>query len=210
MAIMEIPRMRSDGRRISQPAPPLEPGTIEDLLRFRERLDSDHHHRDEILEGVLVVSPLPTRWHQRTAKWLVRGLQDLCEEKGWEVADPAEVELPQSRDRIQPDVVVFRDADSLPLMDNLMPLDHVLLVAEVVSASSIRIDREVKPRACALAGIPFYLLVDRFTDPLSVTLHGKPGDEGYATSTTVGFGEKLHIPAPFDISLDTAALPLPR
>ncbi len=93
---------------------------------------------------------------------------------------------------------------------SIRPLDHVVLVAEVVSASSIRIDRGVKPRACALAGVPFYLLVDRFTDPLSVTLHSEPGDEGYATITTVGVGEKLHLPDPFGITLDTSALPLPR
>jgi Uma2 family endonuclease len=187
----------------------LEPGTIDDLLRVRERLGSDHHHRDEILEGVLVVSPLAVRWHQLACKWLVRGLQDLCDEKGWEADAPAEIELPQNRDRIQPDVVVFRDADSLPLMDCVMPLDHVLLVAEVVSASSIRMDREVKPRLCALAGVPFYLLVDRFTDPLSVTLYSEPGNEGYTTIITVGIGEKLHLPDPFGITLDTSTLPLP-
>jgi len=37
-----------------------------------------------------------------------------------------------------------------------------------------------------------------------------PGDQGYAAGTTVGFGEKLRIPAPFDITLDTSGLPLPR
>jgi Uma2 family endonuclease len=209
MAIMEVPRTRSAGRRVSRSVPPLEPGTVDDLLRLREQLGEDYR-RNEIIEGLLVVSPLATRWHQLAIKWLLRSLQDLCDEKGWEAADPAEIELPRNRDRIQPDVVVFRDADSLPLMDNLMPLDHVLLVAEVVSPSSIRIDREIKPSACAQAGIPLYLLVDRFTEPLSVTLYSEPGDQGYAAGTTVSFGEKLRIPAPFDTTLDTSALPLPR
>jgi Uma2 family endonuclease len=209
MAIMEVPRTRSGDRRFSRSVPPLEPGTVDDLLRFRERFGDDYRH-DEIIEGLLIVSPLPTRWHQLASKWLLRGLQDLCDEKGWEADDPAEIELPQNRDRIQPDVVVFRDAKSLPLMDNVMPLDHVLLVAEIVSPSSIRIDRDVKPIACARAGIPLYLLVDRFTNPLSVTLYSEPGNEGYATASTVSFGEKLRIPAPFDITLDTSALPLPR
>jgi len=209
MAIMDVPRTRPVGRPAGRSAAPLESGTVDDLLRFRERLGSDHHHRDEIIEGLLVVSPLAVRWHQLVCKWLVRSLQDLCDEKGWEADAPAEIELPQNRDRIQPDVVVFRDAASLPLLDNVMPLDQVLLVAEVVSGSSIRIDREVKPQLCALAGVPLYLLVDRFTDPLSITLHAEPGDEGYATVTTVGVGEKLHLPAPFDITLDASALPLP-
>jgi Uma2 family endonuclease len=188
---------------------PLEPGTVDDLLRFRERLGEDYR-RDEIIEGLLIVSPLAVRWHGMVCQTLRRGLQELCDESGWYASLASEIELPQNRDRIQPDLVVFRDEDSLPLMDNVMPLDQVLLVAEVVSVSSIRIDREVKPRLCALAGVPLYLLVDRFTDPLSVTLYSEPGDEGYATITTVGTGEKLQLPDPFGITLDTSTLPLPR
>lgn len=110
--------MRSAGWRVSRSVPPLEPGTVDDLLRFREQFGEDCR-RDEIIEGLLVVSPLATRWHQLAIKWLLRSLQDLCDEKGWEAADPAEIELPQNRDRIQPDVVVFRDADSLPLHPQL-------------------------------------------------------------------------------------------
>lgn len=33
---------------------------MHDLLRFRERFATDSHHRDEILGGELVVSPLPS------------------------------------------------------------------------------------------------------------------------------------------------------
>jgi Uma2 family endonuclease len=209
MAIMEVPRMRSAGRRVSRSVPSLEPGTVEDLLRLREQLGEDYR-RDEIIEGLLIVSPTPVRWHERTCLQLYHAFLAYCEAQGGEASLHSEIELPQNRDRIQPDLVIYRDADSLPVMDNVMPLDHVLLVAEIVSPSSIRIDREVKPNACARAGIPLYLLVDRFTDPLSATLYSEPGDQGYATGTTVGFGEKLRIPAPFDITLDTSALPLPR
>jgi Uma2 family endonuclease len=85
----------------------------------------------------------------------------------------------------------------------------VLLAAEVISSSSIQRDREVKPRACALAGIPLYLLVDRFTKPLTISLHSEPGTDGYAKVTTVIAGEKLQLPAPFDLTLDTSSLPLP-
>jgi hypothetical protein len=65
------------------------------------------------------------------------------------------------------------------------------------------------PCLCAQAGVPFYLLVDRFTDPLAVSLYGQPGAEGYTAITTVGVGEKLHLPEPFGITLDTSALPFP-
>jgi hypothetical protein len=80
---------------------------------------------------------------------------------------------------------------------------------EVISRSSIQRDREEKPRACALAGIPLYLLVDRFTKPMTISLHSVPGKDGYARVTTVIAGEKLQLPAPFDLTLDTSSLPLP-
>jgi Uma2 family endonuclease len=85
-----------------------------------------------------------------------------------------------------------------------------IFIAEVVSASSVREDREVKPRSCALAGIPFYLLIDRYAEPGTVTLHSKPGETGYSKAYPVSIGGKLRISEPFGITLDTSGLPLPR
>jgi hypothetical protein len=68
----------------------------------------------------------------------------------------------------------------------------------------------VKPRICARAGIPLYLLIDRFTEPFSVTLLSQPRDDGDAKADTVIVGEKLRLPAPFDVTIDTSTLPLPR
>jgi hypothetical protein len=51
--------------------------------------------------------------------------------------------------------------------------------------------------------------VDRFTKPVTVSLHSEPGANGYAKVKTVTAGEKLHLPAPFDLALDTSSLPLP-
>jgi Uma2 family endonuclease len=105
--------------------------------------------------------------------------------------------------------MILRDASTVPDLESTRPLDHVLLAAEVISASSIERDREVKPRACALAGIPLYLLVDRFTKPVTISLHSEPGKDGYADVTTVTAGEKLHLPAPVNLTLDNSSLPLP-
>ena len=55
-----------------------------------------------------------------------------------------------------------------------------------------------------------YLLVDRFTKPITIALFSEPGESGYTKIETVNFGEKLSIPAPFDIALDTSTLPLPN
>jgi Putative restriction endonuclease len=82
----------------------------------------------------------------------------------------------------------------------------VLLAAEVVSPSSRRRDREVKPRAYAQGGVALYLLVDRFAKPPAVTLFSQPGADGYGRRRTAGAGEPLRLPRPFGIALDTARL----
>jgi Uma2 family endonuclease len=182
---------------------------ITDLLDLRDRIDTGRR-KAEIIEGRLVVSPMPVMWHERACDWLFRGLMDACDAKGWFIDRGPEILLPQTRDLIEPDLMVLRDAENLPDLESRRPLDHVLLVAEVISPSSIREDREVKPHACALAGVPIYLLIDRFTNPVSVSLHTEPGEDGYARVVSVNAGEKLHVPAPFDVTLDTASMPIPR
>jgi len=188
---------------------PPEPAAIEGLLDLRERMNTGHRHA-EIIEGRLVVSPIPVVWHERVCIWLDRSLMGICDEKGWLIDRAGEIFLPATSDLIEPDVMVLSHGDDLPDLESQRPLDRVLLVAEVISRSSIREDREVKPRACALAGVPLYLLVDRFTSPLTVSLHSDPGPDGYAKVEAVHVGGKLHLPAPFDLTLDTSGVPLPH
>lgn len=204
MAVMHARRKQP----ASWPPAPAESGAIDDVRALRDRIDVGGR-KAEILEGRLVVSPMPVLWHERACYWLFRGLLGVCDEKGWFPDRGPEIELPPTRDLIEPDLLILRDVAELPRLESLRPLDHVVLVAEVVSASSIREDRQVKPRNCALAGVPLFLLVDRFADPLSVSVYSEPGKDGYAKQATAAHGEKLLIPAPLDLALDTSALPLP-
>jgi len=201
MAVMHVP-----GRQPTNwsDVPPESP--IKDLLDLRNRLDTGHR-RAEIIEGRLVVSPVPVIWHQRVCIWLDRRLQDVSDGNGWLIDRHSEIQLPPTNDLIEPDLIVWRGADEVSGLESLRPLDQVLLVVEVVSRSSIREDREVKPYACALAGVPLYLLVDRFDNPRTMSLLSEPGPNGYATVSTARVGEKLRIPAPFDLTLDTSTLP---
>lgn len=204
MAVMHLPAPQPPGW---SDVPP-EPRVIKDLLDLRNRVDTGRR-RAEIIEGRLIVSPMPVFWHELACVWLDDQFRDASREKGWFIDRAGEIQLPPTSDLIEPDVMILRDAHEVPTLESTRPLNYVLLVAEVVSRSSIREDREVKPRACALAGIPFYVLVDRFTTPMTVSLFGSPGASGYATVSTVQAGEKLHVPAPFDVTLDTASLPVP-
>jgi Uma2 family endonuclease len=205
MAVMHVPNDQPARR----PDDPHAVAAIEDLRGLRVRLKTGKRHA-EIIEGRLIVSPMPVFWHERVCNWLFRELMDTCDEKGWFIDRAAEIELPPTDDLIEPDLMVLRDPEGQPDLKPTRQLDHVVLVAEVISRSSIRDDREVKPRACALADIPLYLLVDRFTVPMTVSLFSEPGEKGYARVETVNVGGKLRLPAPFDVALDTASLPSPR
>jgi hypothetical protein len=152
---------------------------------------------------------MPVIWHEMVCQWLLRSFLEACVANDWFADTAGEIQLPPTGDLVEPDLMILRDVKTLPRLESLRPLDRVLLAAEVISASSVRLDREVKPRACALAGIPLHLLLDRFTKPVTVSLHSEPGPNGYAKVNTVTAGEKLPVPTPFDLTLNTSSLPLP-
>lgn len=204
MGVMAARRKRRPAWEEVQP----EVVPIQDLHDLRDRIDTGHRPA-EIIEGQLVVSPIPVIWHEEVCQWLLLSFLEACTTGDRFVDSHGEIQLPATGDLIQPDLMVLRDRSTLPRLESLRPVERVLLAAEVISASSVRADREVKPRACALAGIPAYLLVDRFTKPVTISLHTGPGPNGYAKVKTVTVGEKLRVPAPFDLTLDTSSLPLP-
>jgi Uma2 family endonuclease len=203
MAVMHVP----DRQPASWPQPQ-ERTAIEDLRDLRERVEAGKR-RVELIEGRLIVSPTPVLWHEMACIWLDDQFRDACRAKGWMIDRAGEIDLPPTSDVIEPDLMILRDLDSMPRLESTRSLDHVVLVAEVISQSSIREDREVKPRSCGLAGVPLYLLVDRFSAPMTVSLFSEPCDGGYARLETVNVGEKLRISAPFDVTLDTGSLPSP-
>ena len=187
---------------------PPEPVPIHDLLELRDQFDTGKC-RSEVIGGAVIVSPMPVIWHEEACQWLLLSFLGACTANGWFADTAGEVLLPPTGDLIVPDFMVLRDRKTLPRLETRRPLDRVLLAGEVTSSTSIHRDREVKPRACALAGIPLYLLVDRFTKPLTISLRSEPGQDGYDKVATVIAGEKLPLPAPFDLTLDTSSLPLP-
>src|ERR1700748_771885 len=89
---------------------------------------------------------------------------------------------------IEPDNLIVRDPDAFSNEKSVVPSAEVLLVAEICSRSSLRADREVKPLSAAKAGIPFYLLVDRFAQPMSLTLMSEPSESGYVRAERVTAG----------------------
>lgn len=109
--------------------------------------------------------------------------------------------------RAMPDAVLAPEAHFAGHGELADP-DGVLMVVEVTSYDSDtdRRDRYEKPAAYGQAEIPVYLLIDR--DARTVTVHSSPDREigGYRAAHTAKFGEKVLLPAPVGIELDTEIL----
>ncbi|MGI9002583.1 MAG: Uma2 family endonuclease [Pseudonocardia sp.] len=111
--------------------------------------------RIELVDGVLVVSPLSAVPHHRLVRELTVLFCDTCPDGCWEGLPGVNVRLWRDHFRI-PDVVVARAG-----LDVLfVSAADVLLLAEVTSPGNFRQDRIVKHGDYAAAGIPFYLRVD--------------------------------------------------
>lgn len=177
---------------------------LADIEQLWQSLDLPGH-RVELIDGQIVVSPTASRWHAKAVTQLIYQLSQLAQARGWEVLTNLTMHIPATRERLVPDLMVVPDgAPGFGPDEVLAP--GVLLVAEVVSPSSRRGDREDKLRTYARTGIPLYLLIDRFAIPPSVTVFSGPGSEGYSRTRTAAARQPLRLPEPLGIDLDTARL----
>ncbi|MBC6459029.1 Uma2 family endonuclease [Actinomadura sp. HBU206391] len=174
--------------------------TIEELY---ESLDLPGH-RVELLEGRIVVSPAPIKMHNRIVTWLSDALRELCDQHGLDRLTHGTIELPKTSERIQPDLFIC-PADESTDGEWLLSAEDVLLAVEVVSPSSRRDDYVVKRASCAQSEIPLYLIIDPRES--LITLFAGPSPRGYLRSAAVPIGEKLDLPEPFGIVVDTATMP---
>src|ERR1022692_1022602 len=119
--------------------------------------DAGDHARFEVYEGgVLVVSPAPGVGHQRASYRLHRALAQAAITAGAdvEVLEAVNVALPGGK-LLVPDVVVV-EAEAAGAATTRIPCDAVLAVVEVVSPSTVSMDRAIKPVMYAEASIPVY------------------------------------------------------
>jgi hypothetical protein len=161
--------------------------------------------RHELVEGRLVVSPVPPPPHQNAGKRLIRIL---------EAAAPLEFEAsPETNIRIGadmfiPDVMVAR-SESLCAPGSLYvdPKD-VVLVAETIGPGNSRFERAWKPQRYADGGIPFYVEVELATMP-RIIVYELRGTE-YVRIADARAGETLRLGEPFEVSFDPGDLVGPR
>ena len=150
----------------------------------------DDGRRYEVVDGLLVVSPAPTFWHQEVSAALLRQLAAQAP-SDWRVL--LELGLPLGSDGRVPDLTVVSSRARRGPGAPLPGPEHVGLVVEVVSPSSRKTDRFAKPGEYAEAGIPLFWRVE--TEP-GLLLHAyRLGDEAYEQVASVdGVGS---APAPW-------------
>lgn len=166
----------------------------------------DDGHRYEIIDGSLYVSPGPSRPHQVAASRLLRLLVDAAPDDV-EVVETVDVEM--DRSVFEPDVVVL-PADLAHRTGGPLKPAEVLLAVEVVSPSSRRMDRLLKPAVLADAGVPAYWRVElEGPDAPAVVVH-ELAEGVYREVRTVRAGESAVVDVPFRVELRPAELAGPR
>lgn len=178
---------------------------LADLERIWYEMEWPPGSRVELIDSELVVSPTGSVSHSGAVSALIFQLVDLARKHDWVMHTSLTAHIPPTRERLIPDLMIA-PRDSPPFSEWELLAPGVLLAAEVVSPSSRRRDREVKPRAYAQGGVPLYLLIDRFASPPAVTLFSQPDADGYGKRQAAAAGEPLRLPRPFGIALDTARL----
>ncbi|MCX4846273.1 Uma2 family endonuclease [Streptomyces sp. NBC_00893] len=182
------------------------------MLRIWRELDVPEGWRAEIDEWRMVLVPPPHAHHNGIAAKVQRRLYRNL---------PDDLEIYQTLgvhvaplDRLYvPDLVVMPseliDAAD-PEINDPMDAADALLIVEVTSKGNARDDRTKKYRAYARAGVPMYLLIDRFdTRGAMATLFTEPNEDGtYKHSDPVPFGKPLALPEPFGTTLLTDEFPV--
>jgi Uma2 family endonuclease len=166
-----------------------------------EALPEDNSRHFELVEGVLQVCPRPVWNHQSSIMQL--GLQ-LRAQLPAEMTVIPEFELVLV-DRFPatvrvPDLMVIPTAVGKANPPRVNAED-VLLVIEIVSPGSRKIDRVHKLNEYAEAGIPDYWIVD-LDDPVSVTAFQLINQDYELNAETDGI-LSVTTPAPLDIDLRT-------
>jgi Uma2 family endonuclease len=153
----------------------------------------------EIVDGMVVMSPSPSKRHNLVAAQLAAGLR-AAGRPGWRAGLDFDVRL---RDvpllNRRPDVVVFR-ADTLDVA--VTRPEHILLIAEVVSPGSETVDREHKMGEYAVAGIEFYWRVERAATDAPVVYTYRLDPAGSVYRATEVFTAVVKTMTPFPVEID--------
>ena len=164
------------------------PLTREDLDALRPTEGSERY---ELLDGAILVTPGPGRWHQTVVVELTVLLRTLRPDGLVVKVAPFDVALADDT-VLQPDILVAAAAD---LTDKELPAAPLLAV-EVLSPSTRRIDQLLKRDRFAAAGVPSYWLIDPAV-PSATVLELEAGT--YREVRVAHGDEWVRVTAPFPL-----------
>ncbi|WP_160146973.1 Uma2 family endonuclease [Thermomonospora echinospora] len=153
----------------------------------------------ELIDGRLLVSPMPSRLHQKYMQRLAVHL-DAQSPDALDVV--IEVNLRVGTDKILiPDLLATYEPGDTYVHD----AKHVLLVGEIVSPSNRGEEWMQKSRFYARAEIPWYLLVERDAEGGPTLILGRREGECYVEHARATPGQELVFPEPLG-TMDPAVL----
>jgi Uma2 family endonuclease len=118
----------------------------------------DDRKRYELVQGDLFVNPAPSPVHQRISRRLQRQLEDYFHERSMGEVFDAPIDLILTpHDVFVPDLLVVTDPSHISKRGIESP---PLLVVEILSPSTRKVDRGVKSRRYAELGVQHYWIVD--------------------------------------------------
>ncbi len=163
----------------------------------------DDGRRYELVDGVLIVSPVPGRLHQRALARLAMLLDSACPPDLEVLIGPFAVGLADDTE-LRPDILVAR-RDLLTEED--LPAPPVLAV-EVLSPSTRLIDLNVKRKRYERSGTPSFWAVDPVARPDEAQLVAwELADDGlYRQVADVTGLEEFTAELPYRVSVIAAAL----
>lgn len=184
------------------------PGPMLTIADFTA-LPEDEQHRWELQEGSLVMSPGPTPRHMRAGGRLLIQLEAQLSPHLEAVLD-GDIDLdmvPPDRPghSRRPDLIVV-EAGAVERADDegrLIRAGEVLLVVEIVSAGSVRMDNVIKRGEYADAGIGHYWIIN-LDPPVSMLACHSGGDFGYVDDGAIT-GQHT-VTEPFAATIDLAKL----
>jgi Uma2 family endonuclease len=165
--------------------------SVDDLDAFPES-----HHRYELTDGALTVSPSPSSLHQAVAMRLGVRLEAVTPEP-LAVTQAVEIRFERQLTRI-PDVLVVRS--NQPGRHWFAP-SEVLVAIEIESAGSHLEDRATKPALYARYGIPHYWRIELEPPLISTYSIGHSG-----SYHLIGTSPRLSVSEPFAIDIAVAEL----
>jgi Uma2 family endonuclease len=157
----------------------------------------DDGSRYEVLDGQLLVTPLPAGPHQRAATALCFELEGYCRRHPvGVVVSPGPV--PHGDSELQPDIAVFLD-HTIPFRAAWDQYPTAGLVVEVLSPSTRRRDLGIKRTAYLRWGIAEYWIVDVDHSAIIVV---RPGRDDELVTDTLRWQPRPDVPA-LEIALAT-------